>query len=534
MKIKRIFKRLINWKLFVFIACIYSCKPSFKDTSWDTDISVPIAYGELALINLISDTLIRPQADHSLILAYRNNLIGLNVDSIVNIPDTSLTSRFQLPLNIKLPPGFTFYDKTEQSKYKINNAELFRATIQSGILRFKVTSSLREKTDIIYSMPCAVKNGQPFTFTTTLDAAPENSTTVYSRDFDMSGYTIDLTGTSHNSYNTFYYRVTAKISANADTATLGPLDFLEVENSLISISPNYTKGYFGDGLTAFGPSISDLTMFKNYKSGSLNFDEATIKLSLENYIGADATIKFNQLSSINSKTGKDIPLNNPLIGNIIEVNRAIDNGGTVSPTKYETTLNKSNSNITALLNNSPDGFKYAMDLNLNPLGNTSGGNDFIYSNKTFDAIMDVRIPLKLSFNDLLLEDTLSINTGNISNKEKVNTSELTLYFENGMPFSATINAAIYTPAVSNETLITGAFLKAAASSNGIVVNPESSTLTITLDNFKTQKLLNSSFIIISALLNTNEQPDLLTFYDNYNIKFKASVHLNYTLSSSEK
>ena len=96
---------------------------------------------------------------------------------------------------------------------------------------------------------------------------------------------------------------------------------------------------------------------------------------------------------------------------------------------YHIYLDETNSNITNLIEILPNKIGYEMQVEMNPLGNISNGTDFIYSDKLMSAKMLLRIPLNTKLNELVLQDTISLNLDD-KFADEVNYGRLKLYLKN--------------------------------------------------------------------------------------------------------
>lgn len=93
--------------ILLFISALLfhgSCKRGLiKTPAWETDLLVPIAFGDFGLENLVGDTLIHQNSDNSLSLVYKNSVYKLRLtEQSIKIPDTSLKSLVTLD-SIYLP-----------------------------------------------------------------------------------------------------------------------------------------------------------------------------------------------------------------------------------------------------------------------------------------------------------------------------------------------------------------------------------------------------------------------------------------------
>lgn len=114
--------------LILFSLCIgslNSCKWDLSDPiSWNVNILAPIATSSVTLADAISDsTLITQGANNQVILIYRDTLASISLDSLLKIPDTTYTQRFDLE---------TFELNNQSFFQNVNLAFIARALSQQG------------------------------------------------------------------------------------------------------------------------------------------------------------------------------------------------------------------------------------------------------------------------------------------------------------------------------------------------------------------------------------------------------------------
>jgi hypothetical protein len=266
-----------------------------------------------------------------------------------------------------------------------------------------------------------------------------------------------------------------------------------------------------------------------------------VNFSLTNAFGVDASLVLSQLSSYNSRTNTTVNLvDNAVIGPTIHVNRATPTNNPsspVDPTVLNFAINPSNSNILAWLDNIPNNVTYAVQIETDPLGNVSGSNDFAYYGHGINANINVTIPLSLVANNLTLADTLGVNfAGSGSASQHVKSGTLTIYASNGFPFNAGLQMYLLN---NNNVVCDSLFIPAQniASGNvnaltGIVSSPQSSTLTIALNEARTQELLNTKNMILYARFNMGSTSPLTyrKIYDYYQLNVKLVANFDYQVN----
>ena len=141
-----------------------------------------------------------------------------------------------------------------------------------------------------------------------------------------------------------------------------------------------------------------------------------------------------------------------------------------TPSFYYNVMNSNNSNIKALLENLPDKISYNIDVAINPNGNISNGNDFVFTDKLIDASLDVEIPLSFFATNLTLIDTVDVSLTEQTEHNRVNSGTLTLKVDNGFPLEASIqlyllneNGNVY------DSLLTSTLVEAAPVDGNLIV-----------------------------------------------------------------
>lgn len=519
---------------FCVLIIFFSCRKENSKASWDMQVATPLVYTTLNLNNLLPDSIVKSNSDNSLKIIYENQLYDLSSDAIIKIPDTTLKSAYNLPIDLKLPPGQIIpFPSNSETTYKLKGIELRKAIIKSGYVKFVVKSKIKEKTKFTYSIPCAKLNGNMFSINIEVPARVGNTPGVFSEVYSLANYEIDLTGVNKNKINTIYTNISAAINPNAkDTVAVSTTDSLIMENTFFDIKPLYAKGYFGNTTINIPATKSDFQFINKVTAGTIKFDEVKFKINIDNFIGFDTRILINKLNAISTRTNTVDPLiNNTIIGSSININRAFENAGTVTPSNFNYTLTKNNSNIVSMINSLPDKFEYEMKIITNPMGNLSGSNDFVYIDRLMYVKLQMEIPLSFYATNLTLIDTLDFNIS-IKDKPKIKNGILTLIADNGYPFDATIQFYL----LDDNNNITDSLLEkaskistAALDNNFKVLNKTQSVFKIPINDNKVDLLYNTKKIILKAKYNTAAAPNYVKIYSNYDMNIKLTGDFNYTV-----
>lgn len=536
-----IYKSTLLLVSLVICLLVSSCKKDSTQPSWDVDALVPLIKSSLTINNLITDSLIISNPDSSVKIVYNSDLINFSSDTLADVPDTTVHFSYVSPFLYNYVGGTDLIKKTSEIDFDLNGIELNKAIIKSEFIHLHVENRIDSTIVFNYDIPCATLNGVPLTLFDSVAGGKAANPSIYDTIIDLAGYTVDLTGLSKTKYNIVTTYVHAYISKGIFAVFASPQDSLYITNSAYSIKPGYAKGYLGQTVINVGPEQSNFTLFNSIKSGTLKLPNVNVKLDLENSIGVDARLKISKITSMNTKTGTNIDLVSPAaINKSININRATETGNAaspVNPTIYSILLNSGNSNISALFSNMPDKLSYAIQVSINPLGNISGSNDFVYSDYGIKAKMNIEIPLSVLASNLTLSDTLLMDLSNIKEEGKINGGNLYLYATNSMPFDAAIQIYLLDKNlnISDSLLVPpgNTILSGQLGTNLKVINAVSSKLTIPVTKNKLSRLVHSDKALVIARFNTANQPNPVNIYNYYKLDLKLIADFNYSISADK-
>ena len=514
--------------LFLSLFCISMVACRKIDPSWEVGVNAPLLKSSMGLENILPDSLLEVNNDNSLSLVYNYSFYNFSPDSLVDMPDT-LSHKYLPPLGgFVINPGQTFFNFTENSHLAISNAQISRVDFHSGSLVLEVFSSITEAIIVKYKIPYATFYGVPFEIIETIPAAPTGAVLHFEKSFDISGYSLDLRGVTGLSSNILTNITTATLDPNGNAYTMTATDEFRFNVRFKDISLDYTKGYFGSNNYSFGPDTTNISIFNKITSGNFDFESIKLSLNIENGFGLDAQVAFDNITSINSKTGNTVSLIDPIIGHTINISRAVETGNSVNPVVPSTNqFDLGNSNILDLIENIPDRISYKIRIVSNPLGNISSGNDFYYYGNYLNASLNMEIPLSLIANDLTLTDTVDFDLG--ENPNTIRSGTLNLLADNGFPFSAQIQLFMLDEnmQVTDSLLFPDMIESPAMNAYYMVVHPKRSVLKVPLPEAKIPALFNTKKMLIRAKFNTSGAGHFVKIYDHYKLDLKLTGDFNY-------
>ncbi len=502
----------------------YTCKKEKKPTSWQSDIVTPLANAKFTLNNFLNDEYLTGDSNGVVHVVFKHDFYDLPLDSLGKIPDTTLIESLSIPFSINAPPGYIFYSNAQTIKLNASPLELSYAEIEKGFIDITIESNVPEKIIVTYNVPGAKKNNQSLNLVDTVPAA-QGAKAIFKKTLNIQGYTLDLTGPNQNSYNKLAVNFYAQINPQASQSIpLSSSTLFKITTNYRDISPSYIKGYFGKETFKLGPDTAIFDQFSSYVSGALNLEKVKMLLRFNNQFGVDAVLKINGLTAINTKNGQTVNLSNNIIGQAIQLTRAIETGQTppVYSVPKEYILDQNNSNIDQFFEIMPNRLVYDLELKVNPMGNISSGNDFLYKNYPFQSYFELDIPMSLTAQDLVLSDTIDLKINeNIEWIDWLN-GKIYLYAENFFPSDFEVSIQLFDTNKTATSLINnqGKINAAVTDGSGLAQTPVKSVMVLSLDDKQMQDFYHAGYLAFVLKLNTANYSSFVKFTQNNYLDLK--------------
>jgi hypothetical protein len=509
--------------LFALVIVLSSCRK--EPTTWNSALVLPIAHGSLTLDKIIPDSLLELDESNVWHLVLEENLTDINTDSLAELPDTTISQAFEVPFSsgtLTLQPGITIFNTTEETTLGISGAELKYVEMKSGFLHYKVKSYINGYLTSLYQLP-GVMNGPSFV-NITANTPPKvgNTPGVSEGTIDLSNYSIDLTGVDGSSSNSIYSNLTVSVTSNApSSAIVQGQDSIVIELSFLDAKVNYARGYFGHQFYEINEQV-DFGGDINMPSGTMLLEQARMDLSITNYIGVDAKLHITGISSGNEFTSNSLDYSP--VYNVLNITRALDNQGVIYPFSTSYLINEGNSNLTSFIGDLPNYLALQGNLEINPLGNISGYNDFIYADNPLEARVNLDIPLKLATSGLTMSDTIDVSIG----EEGYASGNLILKLENYFPFNASV--LLQFADGDEEMILENGFLPAAQVAEPGNSIAASTQIVVPISNTDLERLKNGDRVFIRVTFTTPDYPTTYSLYKEYRIDYKLLIDANVEFS----
>jgi hypothetical protein len=504
---------------------LVACKRQ-EPTSWDVDVVLPVAKGRLQLNDLVTDSLLSVDANGVYHLHFSENLTDFSLDTLVQVPDTTIHKKFEVPLNggpFTIPANVTLIDQNEDRILEVGNVLLREMVAGSGYMRYSLKSYINGYLDCSYSIPGLSYNGIPTVILAQTSPSTGGVPNVVTGVIDLTNYTFDLSGVSGGDFNKMNTNLLIRTSPTAPaSAIISAHDSVVVDLEFVEATVAYARGYFGSEAYELNENV-EFGSGLNLPEGSLNLESAAMSLKVQNYVGVDAALQFHSLGGWNAATPQNIVnLDYAPIMQTMNLERAELSFGEVVPTERTFNMNEGNSNLTSFLGNLPTSMALDATVLLNPLGDVSQANDFIFTNRTLEATLDLDVPLKLSTAGIVLRDTFALDTKQL---DQVHFGKLKLKVENTFPVNATVLMHLADSETSDvfEVETTGSIVSGSGVFTPGPLIPVWSEVDVVLNASDIERLKNSAKLIVELRLDTPLYPAIVAVTPEMYLDFYLSV-----------
>jgi hypothetical protein len=491
--------------IYCFLILITACSidDSIELVNADRIVAVPLAYGQLNLQDAIerSDNSASIKVDNlgRLTAYYSSEVLRENsakvfppVPGIFEFPIIGTTADVPLPVNGSYRVDKGIFDNTN--------------------IFFNVTHNIKEVIKLKITMPYVSKDTKTWSQDYTLDFTNSATGLIATPIFNMDKW-VALPKDN---------KIRFQYVATRPNGTEIVLSGMAMKFDVLRFS--YLDGYFGNHVFDIRSSTIKLNIYDGWKKGGVISENPTITLNVENAFGFPVRSKIN---SLYAKTidNKQFVLESEFINKGINFNYPVVDG----TEKVKTTAFKfdgTNSNIGNIFQNKIAEITYDFDAIANPEGDNKVKN-FFNSDAYFSINVGVELPMKLSIDDLTIEDTVDFE---INNYNEIKTIELSLYLKNKFPIGMKLeaklldqnNKEVYRLDSSKGLDINPAPL----GSDGKTTTPSNLTKTIAINEVDFQSVLKAKKAILTARFDSKSlTANTIWLYNTYDLDFKFGAKI---------
>ena len=402
---------------FIFlVVCILAVSLSScvdrEPLSWETEIFLPLVDDHIGWSSFIPDSLVEIGEEGEVAKLVFNGVIDIVSGNLVPIlPDTTIQDIVAfgaLPISIPVPIEYPFIDQQEEmmisSLTGTEGAYMRELVVASGEMVFTVESSIKGILEMSYYLTCVTLNGDTVGIDLVIPPATDTENGFATGIVDLENALFDLTGTSgvgNNTLTTSFIAIGSEQNEEIFYAT--NLDSLWMTVEFHDFTVQSAKGYFGNVIVDFdseSPVLDSIPV----PNPVLDIEGAVAKLTIENTVGADIRLTFDTLSV------DDQNLQHPTFFGVHDVARAHwSNGQLIEKTYLEIDMGEVGSNFFDLIETFPEVMRGIGNLELNPFGDVSLGNDYLDVDVPPLLNLDIEIPIRLGADGVILEEQYTID-----------------------------------------------------------------------------------------------------------------------------
>lgn len=494
-------------KKIIFLAlCIgvLSCKK--ESTSWDSSWTAPLVKDTLSFKNWIDSGYISVNSDQSISLTLNRELFSLSVTDYINIPDTTVEQSFVIPVpSIFASAGSNFVNDVDEFTFELDDVELSKVIVSNGKAKLKIENPLEIPAIFNITLPGVEKDNIVFNQIETVPATINGVIGTKEFELDFSGYSIDLKGEDGNSFNKLQSIMQVSSDPNGESTQITNTDIFKFNFTLKDLKLAYARGYFGNLILEDTETVN-VEKLANITEGSIDVENVEIDVTLENGIKVNAQAKINALNSVNMYQSNTVSITNSEIGVLKNINPATGSWNTLTPSVTNFSFTSDNSSIEQFIENL--GSTYAIDyfIELNPLGNTSGGFDEIFPESKLTLNLNATMPIGVGVSGLNFVDTIEIDFEQDFDKTHITNGELIAKTQNTFPYSCQLTIQLLDQNYNLLTSISSTqFIEEAysISASNVVLPIKNNELKYVLNTEDTKVLNSTKYIVYTATLDAS-------------------------------
>lgn len=524
--------------LMVCCAALNGCRKDPGPAQWDVDLLAPLVTTSFTIRDIVPDSLITADAQGAITLLYASELFAVDLDTVLKAPDTTFVYGAGLAQgqgSLFLPAGFTISNQSDVTRFDLEDLELRYLKLREGTLSLEMRNEIASGIVGTFSLPGATFPDGNSSLRASVGPGTVVDPAFATEARDLAGAAFDLRGPTYSDVNTLATSIILRLDSNGTGATVNGGDSVRASVTYGGLVPSYARGYFGNRIIHVGPEVTDLDLFRNVISGTLDVDQVTLRLAVENGIGMDVRVDLDHLRAVNTHTGNTVDLSHAIMQGPINLDRAVDLGNGFTPSVYTNELDNSDSNVDAFLENLPDQLSYELDLHLNPLGDVSNGHDFLYYESALRANLELEVPLRVIATDLTLQSIVDPDLPEGQEGHALLSGQLDLYATNGFPFSAGLVMDIVDVDgnVLSNVPVDGVVAAGILGQNGRVQQSVASRLSARLSESDVDHLYAGGRFRLRIPFNTASQTQHLQILDTYRMDVQVVAGAHYLVNGDE-
>ncbi len=422
----------------IFLLGFQSCSKddfipdNLKDPDWSPELALPLAYSEIGIDDLAhnndTSTVILVDANQFCTLLYKGRVFELDGKQLIQVPDQMAGQSFQLnstQISALNASGQVLVTGNQNITFSVSQGvEIDSMTLAGGILEFEILSQFPLNANVRITLP-AMKNAG-LVFSQSIDLIYNGMSPVQAlASCPLANYKVDLSqgGTGHN-----MLQIQFAVTFQGNSSQVNSSQTLQIDTRMKSMDYSMIYGYAGQQTLISPPDSVAISIFKNaLGSGSFSIANPTITFDISNSVGIPFLGRVPSLTGLNHNmtsyiacTGipDPLPLTSP---SLTQVGQTMHSGFS---------LNSSNSNIMAMIQNNPAWLIASTQTSTNPSGYA---RNYIPGDGKLVVDMTLSLPLHGTATNFVIRDTLPFTYNDL---DKVESFTLRLGIENWFPLES--------------------------------------------------------------------------------------------------
>lgn len=535
---------------------ISSCGISYFDNEielkWDGDVKMPIGSINYTLSDLFQEldvNDINENSEGNLSLKYIESISGdENTTFNVVIEDLSTSLEIKSPLTpaifdaagvssphiielAEIAPGvpnplIRTEKLSEQEVYKFElSRDLEGASFNGGELTLNIVSTFSVDINMTIEIPSLTTKSVNATTYQTTQIIKDTETQL---KIPLENYNIDFT---HNGIN--FEQATNNIVINFIAEFDFKLGDTVKDNDKISLSANLTGakteviyGDFKQESFSFSSESLFIDFFDNFGQGNVRFANPKMKISASNGYGFPVGVNLSKIKAKNNTSSLNLRYDGDQNQEDIMIFDGIKTYSSTADSQItERIIDNTNSNFSDLLSLKPKEIELNIIGNANPINSIPNSNFYAPINNGFQAKIEIDVPLKVKFENIILTKSIEFNNG--EDIEDIENFILVLNTENGIPLSGRLEVIFLNNNLElnvSKSFVT--FDAADIDSNGKSEGYKSTSTEITFSENDLEKIKTATTIDLKCTLNSPDDKNEVTLLGPNDLVVKLATKAN--------
>lgn len=535
---------------------ISSCGISYFDNEiemkWDGDVKMPIGSINYTLSDLFQEldvNDINENSEGNLSLKYIESISGdENTTFNVVIEDLSTSLEIKSPLTpaifdaagvssphiialAEIAPGvpnplIRTEKLSEQEVYKFElSRDLEGASFNGGELTLNIVSTFSIDVNMTIEIPSLTTKSVNATTYQTTQIIKDTETQL---KIPLENYNIDFT---HNGIN--FEQATNNIVINFIAEFDFKLGDTVKDNDKISLSANLTGakteviyGDFKQESFSFSSESLFIDFFDNFGQGNVRFANPKMKISASNGYGFPVGVNLSKIKAKNNTSSLNLRYDGDQNQEDIMIFDGIKTYSSTADSQItEKIIDNTNSNFSDLLSLKPKEIELDIIGNANPINSIPNSNFYAPINNGFQAKIEIDVPLKVKFENIILTKSIEFNNG--EDIEDIENFILVLNTENSIPLSGRLEVIFLNNDLElnvSKSFVT--FDAADIDSNGKSEGYKSTSTEITFSENDLEKIKTATTIDLKCTLNSPDDKNEVTLLGPNDLVVKVATKAN--------